>query len=342
VEAPTSSAQDPTSQQTGALDEFIEWVGELNLEETDSALVAAPNMRKDPAGGWLYWDNRINQARVYAADGSLEGAFGRAGDGPGEFRRIQSLLRLDDSRLVSVDSRGRVAIWDPRTYELEKDFLSRLSRVVGAVPLTDATLLVLTVPGLDSRDAPEPVLHVLDVAREQVVTSGFTPAVTQQNITAMATVVPPVPRRFGDSIYVALPIFDTIWVLPSAATTLEGRPVPLFSRVASNEPPARIYGSASQPCMAGDSCGVPFRTWVEQSTFAGAFFPLPARRALVHAWAVREGRPLNYYHLLNSSGTKQWEVESSLVLLEVDQNGLLYFWDREDMVPSRIRVAKLR
>jgi hypothetical protein len=76
------------------LDDVVTWVGTLDLEETEVSLVASPNLRPDPRGGWLYWDGTASQVRRYTDEGTLVEAVGRAGDGPGEFSGVAAFVRL--------------------------------------------------------------------------------------------------------------------------------------------------------------------------------------------------------------------------------------------------------
>jgi hypothetical protein len=322
----------PSPPSADSLDRFVEWIGELALQERDSAFVADPELRADPSGGWLYWDRQIEQARLYDSAGKLKVVLGRAGDGPGEFKQIRALVRLDDERLVSVDRRGRVAVWDPSSYELLKDFSSGLVGVTGAVALPGSAILVTTAPELVDVDAAAAVVHILDVDGERVTFSGFHPPMTRANATALMTVAPTAPRHSEDSVYVGLSIFDTVWALPRRSASPEPNAASLSSRhVSANLPPP------------AHSEGLPaFRSWVDQSTFFAGFFPLQSGGALVQAWAFRDDKARFSYHRLNAAGVWQWETESSLELLEIDRGDLLYFWDRSDLVPSRIRIGRLR
>ncbi len=71
------------------IDDAVAWIDTLVLEEGDSTLVGNPNLRADPAGGWLYWDTQLNQARRYDASGTLATTFGRPGRGPGELSSVR-------------------------------------------------------------------------------------------------------------------------------------------------------------------------------------------------------------------------------------------------------------
>lgn len=53
--------------------------------------------------GRLAIADRSNQIRVFEPDGAYVGAFGREGDGPGEFRRVDGLWVLPNRSLVALD-----------------------------------------------------------------------------------------------------------------------------------------------------------------------------------------------------------------------------------------------
>jgi hypothetical protein len=63
-------------------------------------------VRVDRRGNLLVADGATNQLRIFAPDGAHVRSVGRAGEGPGEFRRI---------RLLGVLGGDRVALWDDAT-----------------------------------------------------------------------------------------------------------------------------------------------------------------------------------------------------------------------------------
>jgi hypothetical protein len=149
----------------------------------------------------LYWDAVVDEARLYEEDGSLIRIVGAQGDGPGEYRGVRALIRVDDGRLVTVDRRGRVLVWDASGESLVNQFTSGLSRVVGAASYEGSELMVYTSPQFaDPCGKLAPSVHVMDIDREEVTASGFTPTLNPTLVTAVSTVEPPGPRRMGDSL----------------------------------------------------------------------------------------------------------------------------------------------
>lgn len=56
---------------------------------------------------WVTFEFGRTRVKRYDSDGTFLSAFGREGDGPGEFRRISDLAVTDDGRLIILDSRRR-------------------------------------------------------------------------------------------------------------------------------------------------------------------------------------------------------------------------------------------
>jgi hypothetical protein len=63
-------------------------------------------------GGVAVANGGSNEIRVFSRDGQFLRALGRAGSGPGEFRRITRLLRRGDT-LVGVDADSRAYVFEP-------------------------------------------------------------------------------------------------------------------------------------------------------------------------------------------------------------------------------------
>lgn len=311
----------------------VRWEETLELEETADALIGIPQLRVDPRGGWLFWDGLIDEARVYARDGSLEQVVGSQGEGPGEYSRVRALLRLEDGRLVTVDASGRVGVWDSTGRTLLNHVESGLPRVVGALAMGGSRVFVYTAPRpVDSSGRLAPGAHLLDVDQEEVGVSGLSLAVDPSFITAVSQVEPPTPRKWGDSVYVALAVMDSMWALGSELRESGAAPLALSSdRIAANEPPVTV---AEGPDA--------FRSWVDRSTFLGDVVRLPDGQWLGNTWSFHEGEFVGGLFLTDDDGRLLWELPSQLQVLEVDREGRVYFLDRDGMAPNQILVGRLR
>lgn len=87
----------------------------LELGGTDdsaSEFAAVRGVVRLADGGVAVANGASNEIRVFSRDGQFVRAVGRAGSGPGEFRRITRLLRRGDT-LVGVDGDSRAHVFEP-------------------------------------------------------------------------------------------------------------------------------------------------------------------------------------------------------------------------------------
>ena len=100
-------AKDPArAPVAAALEEVfvVESVMTLGENPADSiAEIGAFVERRD--GGHVIGDRFLPRVRTYDEEGRLEGAFGRFGDGPFEFRRITAVAEMPSGEVVVVDAR---------------------------------------------------------------------------------------------------------------------------------------------------------------------------------------------------------------------------------------------
>lgn len=119
-------------------------------------VVSHAQVARDSAGVRLA-DGRIavangasNEIRLFSRDGQFVQAFGRAGSGPGEFRRIIRLLRRGDT-LVGVDGDSRAHDFEPagrlaRSLRPARRAGSRNPRRIG-LGAGSMSYVLVTVPG---------------------------------------------------------------------------------------------------------------------------------------------------------------------------------------------------
>jgi len=138
------------------------------IEERNDVLIVKPRVSYDPLGGFLVADARERQIRRYNADGTLDRVIARRGDGPGEFRHPVGVLRLKNRKIVGVDMRGRLSIFDERGEKLTETQQVPLVPIYSAAVLDDSTLVFAgrVELGEDSR-----MVHVWDLKRQRIVRS---------------------------------------------------------------------------------------------------------------------------------------------------------------------------
>lgn len=305
-------------------------VGELRLEETDAHLVVRPEMAPDPLGGWIYWDIQVHQVRVYGADGSLRAGFGRHGSGPGEFERPIGVARLGNGDLVVIDGRGRVSVWNPDGSVLQDDFSSGVARPRGIVAVGADKVVVQGAPIPSVTGDEVRVLYRVDLTSRQIERSFFAPPLDRAELEAARRVDSPMPWFQNDSIYVIVPPLDMLWAVPAQEAGRAGS-----IRIQSDE----LGRSPSPDVLAQDVRQ--FRSWVESSTFAGQFMPMPNGGWVVQTWALRPDRPRYGLVRIDERGRRVWELADTDILLTVDpESGHMLLWDPEGLDPGMVQIMR--
>ncbi len=106
------NADVPAAQALAPLTEELS-IGRLEGEEVYQfgyvfEVVAGPD------GSIYAWDQQVPALRKYDANGVFVKQFGRAGDGPGEYRQITGMVTRPDGRLYTWDpAAGRLTIYSP-------------------------------------------------------------------------------------------------------------------------------------------------------------------------------------------------------------------------------------
>jgi hypothetical protein len=90
-----------------------------------------------------------NEIRFYAADGAFLSASGRSGQGPGEFERLQGLLRLPGDSLVARDHfyKPQLSVFDPMGNFVRTVSLDALLAVIGV--FDDGSMLAQGSPRME-------------------------------------------------------------------------------------------------------------------------------------------------------------------------------------------------
>lgn len=313
------------------LDEVLQTVRLIHLEESGSHLVALPRMAMDPVGGWIYWDEQSNDVRLYSSDGSLRKALGAEGDGPGEFERVVGAVRLEDGRLAAMDSRGRVSVWTASGDSLLDDFVSGVPRPRGIVAARGDDLIAYSGPVARSvDDVQSPVLYRVSLSGRGTTETFFFPPLSKANFAAVAGIQGPAPWARGDSVFLAIPPFDSLWAV-AVASPHGAEAIPISSEAVAATPSPEVV--AQGPAQ--------FRAWADQSMFAGRFFGLDDGGWLVQTWGLRRDGPIRGLVRLDRTGARVWEATGTPELLAVHATaGEILLWDPNGTDPSQVRVAR--
>lgn len=319
------------SAQSRTIESVLERVGEIRLEEAGEHLVAMPRMTLDPRGGWIYWDQQSGDIRLYDPVGRLRNAFGRKGEGPGEFQRVVGAVRLGDGRIAALDDRGRISVWTAAGDSLVDDFNCGVSVPRGLVALgTDQVVVYGRPQARGTEDFTAPVLHLVSVAGRKETDSFFQPPLTASTFTAARGVESPPPLVRNDTVFVALVPFDSLWAV--AANAPHGqRSIPIRS-------PAILATPAPEMAAQGRA---QYHAWVGEATFPGRFAGLPDGGWLIQTWGLRADGPVRGLTRLDKSGELVWEVAGTPELLAVHPTtGDILLWNPSSLDPAVVEVLR--
>lgn len=106
-----------------------------SIDGDDSVLFRITDVIRLRDGGILVADGGARTLKFFDSRGAYVASLGRAGDGPGEFRRLYRVAELEDGGLAALDLLlGRVTLFSPdrrlvRTYDVSREFQAAGRRV---------------------------------------------------------------------------------------------------------------------------------------------------------------------------------------------------------------------
>ncbi len=237
-------APDPLPPLRAALDEAFETEVVITLGEDPQDSIATPGIFRERAdGGFLLSDRQLPRVRSYDARGRLEAAFGRFGEGPFEFRRINGLTETARGRVAVLGSAPRLTYL---TANLVPDTIVQLPGIpsgieqIGSDLLVGIKLFTEATRGV-SRFVQQPrLLHRL--VADEIAWSAYTFPFIPLERPYWASLV-----RFsfdvaGDSIYMAYSLRYPVTILNAAGDSIGAigvppgtfQPVPVFEPGAFN------------------------------------------------------------------------------------------------------------
>ena len=188
------------------------------------------------AGGFVIGDRLLPRVRSYGEDGQLEAAFGRFGDGPFEFRRINSVVeKLSGQIVVPNYEQNNLTVL---TATLQRDTLLRTPGPATRAMAIGSDLLVRMIP-LDGReartsDARPPILHRM--IGDSLAWSSYEIPFTMWDRPYWGSLVPIPITVAGDSIFAMSGARFPITILNGAGDTVGAmgspskwfRPIPIL------------------------------------------------------------------------------------------------------------------
>ncbi len=229
-----------TAAATMPISRVVQWTDSVHLEENPQVVNVSLAVRPDPEGGYLIADEQESQFRRYGDDGTLLGAFGKPGSGPGEFQFPTAVVRLNHDTLLAVDLGGRASFFRSDTFEHLSSFNLPVTNITDVDVLSDTTLLLA---GFDPAVGPAgPRLHVFDLKTGTVAYSFFDPMKRTRAKRAAMTVGWVKATVRHDTIATIFATLDTVYLF-----SVDGKPIasiwcdnPAFRNAQDPSPKARL------------------------------------------------------------------------------------------------------
>ena len=306
-EAPFESIQ--------SLDQVLIWEEVIALEETEEAINVSPNFSFDSEGGFLVADGSEQQFRHYDPSGHLLGAYGKNGDGPGEFGQPAAAAELHGGDLLAVD-------WDGRYTRFRPDggmVAAGRFPVYGITDLLVISEAVILLAGRLQSNAGEEHLHILDLSSGQVVRSFFEPPPREPSSSLRVC-------ELGSQFAAVYGLSDSLYV---------------FDRDGRDEGRYQLPGPYFRP-YADPLDWPPPPEWFRSFTWAWDVYCLSDESVLVQYYEAREaGGPAFHLSRLDTHGAFSFEILNTPRLVAVSSDGRkLAFLDPEAEAPNRLRIAR--
>ncbi len=325
----TESRDDHHGPPSHRIDEALTWETRIDAEETDQVINVRPDIVPDREG-FLVADRGEQQIRSYSANGSLEFYFGSRGDGPREFRRLQSVVRLPTDEILTLESDGAFKLITADGAELVETFsIEELHRALQMMVLTDSTILVgaRLASGLEG-----PQLHIIDVKRRAVLRSFFNPFGTASSKTAALAAGWVGFDVRNDTVAATFSVSDTLYYFSTEGASLGRLQLPSEQfRVAAGEPDRE---ATQQPASRAE--------WLASFDLVDRPRFVP-QGLLVSYQTVVASRALERNHhliLMQTDGLKLWEVRDTPQLLTIARNRPLFRAPSSE-VPNQWQFARI-
>lgn len=273
------------------LDRWMSWGRTVQLEESPTVINVAPRVAYDGAGAFLVGDGQEEQVRLYAPDGRLRKAFGRRGQGPGEFGHISAAARLRDGRILVADMNGTLAYFDSTGTRLAGTARTEVEPLY-EVHVLDDSLLALT--GRRGAPAEGALIHVWNTRTNRLLRSFFHPVAPDPSLKPVYVFggITTASVR-GDTVAALFALKDTVFLfgidggprgrVPFGATTF---------RRATEPMPDDARGPAAFTRWAETFSTAAGVYWLSDGSFLVQFFD---RRGAEPRWRLlhifRDGRP---------------------------------------------------
>ena len=311
-----------SAQSVGPLQNYVDIVGSIALEESDSVVTVTPIVKAD-SEGFLIADAREAQVRLYGKNGRLKKLLARRGSGPGEVGVPMAILRRGDRTILVMDMGSASMI----RLSPEGEEIDRYPMRFPAFGLLSLGEDVLVVGKPSFQDFPFPdLLHRWD---GKDVVEGFFPApITERTEKLSRSYSFASADIRGDTIVASYALSDTLYFYHTGGEFIDQTPLDLEHWSLPEEDPSGGVGSGERRKWRESLTRISDVYWLEDGTFLVQYV---GHRDRELQWRLSH---------VTRDGEVLFDVKDTPRLLTVDGD-LLYFVDAHSLTEDRWVVASL-
>ncbi|MDH5759840.1 MAG: hypothetical protein OEZ65_09650 [Gemmatimonadota bacterium] len=306
-------------------EEVFSIYSEVSFEEDDSVINVAPIVKRGRSGGWLVSDPSEGQVREYDPDGSLRLAFGRKGEGPGEFSAVMAAVPSGDHDFVVLDAVRGIGRFSGSGQYLGAERKPEFSVLYDIAVVGDGFLLASGLPMI-----PEsPMIVQLDLDADSVLDRWFVMRDMQVDWRLVASFGWVRMSVRSDSVAAVFALSDTVYVKGVGADSHVVERVPIPFSLPWSFPGSEDLARSSRLEISNRIRRVHDVFWVSPDLL------------VVQSLEKSNGEDVWTVLGLSRDGTRRFEVRSSPRLLAV-ADSIFLFASRDVRSPNRWLVTTLR
>ena len=308
-----------------AFHEAFEVVSELELEETDEAMMVQPMVNLGGDGTFLLAEPMEGQVNVYGTDGRLRRVVGSRGEGPGEFLFPLRAHRTLDGGIVVADLQLPRLTFFPASGGDPDIVVSPITAVQGAHDLGEDRYLLTGT--LQAEGAPS-LLHIWNRRTGDIERSFLPMEVPEESLGYALTFQGAFAALEADTIWAGWALSDTLYKFNRQGDRLEEIPLPVVRPMGTLP---RVGESIPDADAGGDA--------LDRFTQVFGVSVLDDGSLVVTSMQSRGMDAVWDLLIIDRTGQQLLGAANMPQLLAVEQD-LFYFDDPASVLPNRWLVAR--
>jgi hypothetical protein len=301
----------------------------VTLHDGDRVTSILPVLTLEPDGRFFVVDPREHQIRRYDSLGNLLLAFGRRGEGPGEFTRLVGAAPLANGEIVAADATGRITIFDPAGRQT-RTAPSGLGMIYNLALVNDSTLaLAGRTPGASDG----PFIHIWNLKQQRIITSFFQMPPHDRDLDAAYAFSGAVDVAIrGDTVAATIALSDTVYLFMTDGRAVDKLPMPSRQfRHVRRGPPENLQEDTDARLE-----------WSRSFSRMSKVFWAPDGSLYVQYFDIRESDPQWSFVHMRRGDAPAVEVHDNPRLLAVSpSDSRLYFIHPHSQVPSEWVIGRI-